>query len=118
MQDRISAIGPKDYTRMAPAIRHLTTLLEQSDAKSRLLISLSDGKPEDYDGYNGEYAIEDTKKALLEARGKGIIPFCITVDKKAHDYLDHMYGSGNYIFINQVDKLPARMAQIYRTLTR
>ncbi len=117
-QDRISAIGPKDYTRMAPAIRHLTSLLEKSESKTRLLISLSDGKPEDYDGYNGEYAIEDTRKALLEARGKGIVPFCITVDKQAHDYLDHMYGLGNYIFINRIEKLPANMAQIYRTLTR
>lgn len=118
VQERISAIGPKDYTRMAPAIRHLTSLLERSDTKTRLLITLSDGKPEDYDGYNGEYAIEDTKKALLEARGKGISPFCITVDKQAHDYLDHMYGTGNYMFINRIESLPAKMAQIYRLLTR
>jgi len=62
-QDRISAIGPKDYTRMAPAVRHLTSVLEKSDSKTRLLITLSDGKPEDYDGYNGEYAIEETKKS-------------------------------------------------------
>lgn len=114
---RISAISPKDYTRMAPAIRHLTTLLEKSEFKTRLLITLSDGKPEDYDGYNGEYAIEDTRKALLEARGKGINPFCITVDKQAHSYLDHMFGAGNYIFINRIENLPAKMAQIYRALT-
>ncbi|WP_163338888.1 nitric oxide reductase activation protein NorD [Desulfopila sp. IMCC35008] len=118
VRERISAIGPKDYTRMAPAIRHLTSLLEKSDTKTRLLISLSDGKPEDYDGYNGEYAIEDTRKALLEARGKGVSPFCITIDKQAHDYLEHMYGTGNYMFINRIESLPAKMAQIYRMLTR
>lgn len=118
VRERISAIGPKDYTRMAPVIRHLTSLLEKADSKTRLLITLSDGKPEDYDGYNGEYAIEDTKKALLEARGKGVSPFCITIDKQAHDYLEHMYGTGNYMFINRIESLPAKMAQIYRMLTR
>ncbi len=118
VQDRIAAICPKDYTRMAPFIRHLTDLLEKTEVKTRLLISLSDGKPEDYDGYHGTYAIEDTKKALLEARGRGITPFCITIDKQAHDYLDHMYGIGNYCFINRIDKLPYRMPQIYRNLTK
>lgn len=117
-KDRISAIGPKDYTRMAPAVRHLTTILEKADTRSRLLITLSDGKPEDYDGYTGQYAIEDTRKALLEARGRGIKPFCITVDKQSHDYLDHMFGAGNYIFINRIESLPAKMSQVYRVLTR
>jgi nitric oxide reductase NorD protein len=116
--DRIAAIGPKDYTRMAPAIRHLTELLKKSDTKTRLLIILSDGKPEDYDGYYGEYAIEDTRKALLEARGLDITPFCITIDKQAHDYLEHMFGAGSYLFVNKLESLPAKMAQIYRLLTR
>ena len=115
---RISAVTPKDYTRMAPAVRHLATLLENADTRSRLLITLSDGKPEDYDGYYGEYAVEDTRKALLEARGVGISPFCITIDKQAHDYLEHMFGAGNYTFINRIESLPARVAQIYRALTR
>lgn len=118
VRERIGAIGPKDYTRMAPAIRHLTSILERSEARTRLLIILSDGKPEDYDGYNGDYAVEDTKKALLEARGKGVKSFCITVDKQSHDYLDHMYGAGNSIFINKIENLPAKMSQVYRILTR
>lgn len=117
-RDRISAIGPKDYTRMAPAIRHLTAALASADTKTRLLITLSDGKPEDYDGYNGEYAIEDTRKALLEAQGKDVRPFCITIDKKAHNYLKHMFGTGNYTFINRIESLPLRIPQIYRALTR
>ena len=117
-RDRISSIGPKEYTRMAPAVRHLTSMLEKSSSKTRLLITLSDGKPEDYDNYSGEYAIEDTKKSLQEARGKGISPFCITIDKRAHDYLDHMFGVGNYIFINKIESLPLKMANIYRLLTR
>lgn len=117
VRERISAIGPREYTRMAPAIRHMTSLLEPVEAKVRLLIVLSDGKPEDYDDYKGEYAIEDTRHALLEAKARGIHPFCITIDRQAHEYMAHMYGEVNFIFIDQVDRLPARMPEIYRALT-
>ncbi len=117
VRQRIAAIAPREYTRMAPAIRHMTTLFQGVDARIRLLIILSDGKPEDYDDYKGDYAIEDTRQALLEARSAGLHPFCITIDRHAHDYMAHMYGEGNYIFINDVRKLPARMPEIYRALT-
>lgn len=117
VRQRIGAIGPREYTRMAPAIRHMTSLFTRIEAKIRLLIVLSDGKPEDYDDYKGEYAIEDTRHALKEAKAKGIHPFCITIDRQAHDYMAHMYGEVNYIFIDEVSRLPARMPEIYRTLT-
>ncbi len=117
VRERISAIGPREYTRMAPAIRHLTSLFARVEAKIRLLIVLSDGKPEDYDDYKGEYAIEDTRHALIEAKTRGIHPFCITIDRQAHEYMAHMYGEVNYIFIDQISRLPARMPEIYRSLT-
>ncbi len=118
VQQRIAAIGPKEYTRMGPPIRHLTKKLLAAPSRIRLLVVISDGKPEDYDDYKGQYAIEDTRKALLEARGNGVSPFCITIDKAAHEYLAHMFGRGNYIFIDRVSSLPAKMADMYRLLTR
>ncbi len=117
VQARIAAIGPKEYTRMGPPIRHLSQKLLATQSTVRLLVVLSDGKPEDYDDYKGQYAIEDTRKALLEAQGFGIHPFCITIDKSAHDYLAHMFGRNNYIFVDQVLSLPAKMAEMYRLLT-
>ena len=82
------------------------------------LLILTDGKPEDYDDYKGEYAIEDTRHALIEAKSAGIHPFCITIDREAQDYMAHMFGEINYAFINDVKKLPLRVPEIYRTLTR
>ncbi len=115
---RISGITAKDYTRMGFAIRHLSALLEEVEAKTKLLISLSDGKPEDYDGqYRGEYGIEDTRQSLFEARQKGIHPYCITIDKEAGDYLPHMYGAANYVLIEDINKLPLKVSDIYRKLT-
>jgi nitric oxide reductase NorD protein len=115
---RISGITPQEYTRMGVAIRHLSKLLNEVDAKTKLLITLSDGKPDDYfDIYRGQYGIEDTRQALFEARRTGIHPFCITIDKEGKDYLPHMYGHANFVEIDEVRKLPLKVADIYRRLT-
>lgn len=114
---RISGLRPQDYTRMGVTIRHLTQILNNVDAQTRILITLSDGKPDDYDGYRGEYGIEDTRQALLEARNTGIHPFCITIDTEAGDYLPHMYGPASYVVVDEVRKLPLKVADIYRKLT-
>jgi nitric oxide reductase NorD protein len=114
---RIAGIRPQDYTRMGVIIRHLTGLLADVEARTKLLITLSDGKPDDYDGYRGEYGIEDTRQALIEAKHQGIYPFCITIDTEAHDYLPRMYGAVNYVVIDEVRKLPLKVSDIYRHLT-
>ncbi len=114
---RIAAIEPQDYTRMGATIRHLSYLFDHINARTKLLITLSDGKPDDYDTYHGEYGIEDTRMALFEARQRGIHPFCITIDEEARDYLPHMYGDSSYVLIDDVDKLPYRISEIYRGLT-
>jgi nitric oxide reductase NorD protein len=115
---RISGIRPQDYTRMGFAVRHLTQLLLQTDAKTRLLITLSDGRPEDYnDNYRGEYGIEDTRQALIEARRFGIHPFGITLDSEGRDYLPRLYGPAHSVVIDEVRTLPLKVAQIYRRMT-
>lgn len=114
---RISGLRPQDYTRMGVTIRHLTSILNEVEARTRILITLSDGKPDDYDGYRGDYGIEDTKQALLEARHTGIHPFCITIDTEASDYLSHMYGHASFVVVDEVRKLPLKVADMYRRLT-
>ncbi len=114
---RISGLRPQDYTRMGVTIRHLSGILNQVEARTRILITLSDGKPDDYDGYHGDYGIEDTRQALLEARHSGIHPFCITIDTEASDYLPQMYGHASFVVVDEVRKLPLKVADIYRQLT-
>ncbi|MGD9095944.1 MAG: VWA domain-containing protein, partial [Chromatiales bacterium] len=115
---RICGIEAKDYTRMGAPIRHLVTKLHQVEARTKLLITLSDGKPDDYDPeYLGEYGIEDTRMALYEARREGVHSYCITIDREGKDYLPHMYGAANYTVIDRVEKLPLKISDIYRKLT-
>jgi nitric oxide reductase NorD protein len=117
VQARISGIRPQDYTRMGFAVRHLSKLLNETEARTRLLITLSDGKPDDYSDYRGVYGIEDTRRALIEARRSGIHPFCITIDEHGPEYLPHMYGAVNYAVVSEVRQLPFKVADIYRRLT-
>jgi nitric oxide reductase NorD protein len=114
---RISGIRPHDYTRMGFAIRHLTRVLSEVDARTRVLITLSDGKPDDYDSYRGDYGIEDTRRALIEARREGVHPYCITIDEQARDYLPRLYGPAAYTVIDDVRILPLKVSDIYRRLT-
>ncbi len=103
---------------MGVAIRHLCKVLNEVEAKTRILVTLSDGKPDDYGGeYRGEYGIEDTRRALIEAKREGVHPFCITIDKEGQDYLPHMYGPVAYTIVDAVAKLPFKISEIYRRLT-
>jgi nitric oxide reductase NorD protein len=118
VKGRICAIEAKDYTRMGPAIRHLSSLLSAVDARVKLLMTLSDGKPDDYDlEYRGEYGIEDTRMALYEAHRQGVHSYCITIDREGRDYLAHMYGKANFTVIDDVSRLPLKLSDIYRKIT-
>ena len=114
---RISNMQPQDYTRMGVFIRHVTRIFNDIEASTKLLITLSDGKPDDYDTYRGEYGVEDTRQALYEAHRDGIHSYCITIDEQARDYLPHMYGAANYSVIDDVAQLPLKVSDIYRRLT-
>ncbi len=115
---RIAAVEAKDYTRMGVAIRHLTRLLLREPARHRLLVTLSDGRPDDFgDEYRGHYGIEDTRRALQEAHEQGVKSYCITIDRHGADYLAHMYGAARFTVLDDVKKLPLKIADIYRRLS-
>ncbi len=115
---RIGGIYARQKTRMGPAIRHATRRLVQADSAVKLMILLTDGKPYDSDTYqDNQYAQEDTKIALREARREKIHLFCVTVDREGGDYLPHMYSDANYVIIDDIRTLPQRLPQLYRRLT-
>jgi len=118
---RIDKISPVRSTRMGPAIRHATAKLDAHDAKVRILFLVSDGRPQDHgygrDRTEKEYAIHDTHVALLEAKRKGIVPFCLTVDRYGHDYLKQMCDDIGYAVVADIESLPSRITTLYRRLT-
>jgi len=117
VESRISAIDCRFENRDGTAIRHSLSLLNGREERTKLIILLSDGKPVDKE-YSGNYAIEDTRMALLEAQKMGVETFCITVDKNASEYLPRMYSHSSWVVIDDINKLPEKMSRIYGRLTR
>jgi nitric oxide reductase NorD protein len=117
VERRIGGISYQNNTRLGAAIRHTTTRLAQQDARTKLMIVLSDGRPYDHDYGDSRYAREDTRMALRQARIEGITPFCITIDRESEDQLKDMYGEIGYTIIDDVLSLPERLPGIYSRLT-
>ncbi|KMJ53020.1 nitric oxide reductase [Vogesella sp. EB] len=114
---RILALRPGYYTRMGAAIRQSTRILLEQPAQRRLLLIVSDGKPNDLDHYEGRYGVEDTRQAVLEAKRAGLIPFCVTVDKEAGEYLPHLFGRRGYSVVHDARRLPQVLTSLYASLT-
>lgn len=118
IRGHIDVVRPGYYTRMGAAIRYASQLLEKEATSQKLLLIITDGKPNDLDKYEGRYGIEDTRQAILEAEKKGLQPFCVTIDEKAEDYLPYLFGKNAYILVKNVQELPAKLPLLYLRLTR
>ncbi|MEK9720713.1 MAG: VWA domain-containing protein [Quisquiliibacterium sp.] len=118
----IAQMKPRRSTRMGPAIRHASAKLRAHEARTRLLIVISDGFPEDHDygpdRNDHEYGIQDTAVALREAERDGVRTFCVTVDRAGRDYLRRMCEPDRYMVIDEIEELPEALSKIYRAMTR
>lgn len=103
---RIAALEPDQYTRTGAALRHASATLMREGATHRLLLLLSDGKPNDCDVYEGRYGIEDTRQAVTEAKLQGISSFCLAVDRQAASYLPAVFGAHHHALLSTPASLP------------
>ncbi len=117
IERRIGGISFQNNTRLGAAIRHASAKLQRQDARTKLLIILTDGRPYDHDYGDARYAREDVRESLTEARLAGVTPFCITIDRDSEAELKDLYGDVGYTIIDDVLSLPERMPNIYRRLT-
>ena len=119
VRSQIGGMSGRLATRMGAAIRHATRCFEAVDSRRRLLLILSDGRPEDYDdGGDRRYLHEDTRMAVKEAVARGVHPFCITVDTMANQYLPQIFGKGHYLVLDHINSLPNKLPEIYFRLRR
>jgi len=118
VERRIGALKPGCYTRIGAAVRHASAQLVDQPQRKKLLLVLTDGRPNDVDHYEGRFAVEDTRKAVREARRLGIAVFGVTVDASAQSYFPALFGRGGYAIVGNIRRLPAALPAIYRQLAR
>ena len=113
---RIGGLTAMDNTRLGAAVRHATAVLNAQPAEQRLLLIVSDGKPNDVYGYQGAYAIEDSRRALADARSSGVHAFCLTVDREETEYLPHLFGASGYRVLRAPEQLPSALLRVVEQL--
>lgn len=119
VRSQVGGLSGRLATRMGAAIRHATKHFERVESRRRLLLLLSDGRPEDYDdGGDRRYLHEDTRMAVKEAVAKGVHPFCITVDTMANQYMPQIFGAGHYLVLDNINSLPNKLPEIYLKLRK
>ena len=116
VQERIGGLRPGFYTRLGAAMRHASAELAGQSRKRKLLLVITDGKPNDLDHYEGRHGIEDTRMAVREARRAGQSVFGVTVDKTAKSWFPRLFGQGGFEVVPDPDKLTQALPQIYRHL--
>ena len=114
---RLGALRPQGYTRIGPALRHATAELCRAPAERRLLLLISDGKPTDYDRYEGRYGTADVRQAIREADARGVVTHALAIDAVARDALPAMMGPGAWHILPHPDRLPEALATVYGRLT-
>ena len=104
---RIAAIAPDGFTRLGAAVRHATRELARQSAGHRLLLLLSDGRPNDNRRISGAgYGVEDSRQAIMEARASGVFPYCLTIDEAASEYLPRIFGRNGHVVLDRPEQLP------------
>ena len=113
---KIGAVEPNGYTRIGPALRHAGARLSKTEAKNKWIILLSDGKPNDYDRYEGQHGINDVKQALRELNEAKINSYALAIEAQAKYYLPQMFGQNHYQILTSPEELIKSLAKLYEKI--
>ncbi|HET9056502.1 MAG TPA: hypothetical protein VFN30_06620 [Chitinophagaceae bacterium] len=114
---KIGALQPEGYTRIGPALRHSGTLLDKRPAKNKWVILLSDGKPNDFDRYEGRYGVEDVKQSLRELNQQNIHSYALAIESSAKYYLCQMFGQNHYQIVSSPVELLQSFIKLYEKIS-
>jgi nitric oxide reductase NorD protein len=113
---KIGAIEPNGYTRIGAALRHAGARLDKRDTKNKWVILISDGKPNDYDKYEGKYGVNDVKQALRELNNRNINSYALAIEAQAKYYLPQMFGQNHYQILTTPVELLQSLVQLYEKI--
>lgn len=115
---RIGSLKPGHYTRLGTAIRHTSAMLAKEPSARKLLLVLTDGKPNDLDHYEGIHGIEDSRMAVREAKGRCQAVHGVVVDADGQDWFARIFGRSGFTLLPDPARLSRALPDIYRSLTQ
>jgi nitric oxide reductase NorD protein len=115
-KDRVGAVEASGYTRIGTALRHSGKLLEKRETQNKWLILISDGKPNDYDRYEGKYGIADVKQAVKELNERHVNTYALAIEANAKYYLPQMFGENHYQIVPSPQELVKSLARLYEKI--
>lgn len=113
---KIGAVEPNGYTRIGAALRHAGARLDKRNTKNKWVIVISDGKPNDYDKYEGKYGINDVKQALRELNARNINSYALAIEAEAKYYLPQMFGQNHYQILTTPVELLQSLVRLYEKI--
>lgn len=115
-KNKIGAVEPSGYTRIGAALRHAGVRLDKRSTKNKWIILISDGKPNDYDKYEGKYGVNDVKQALRELNSKNINSYALAIESEAKYYLPQMFGQNHYQILTTPVELLQSLVLLYEKI--
>jgi nitric oxide reductase NorD protein len=114
-EGRLGALTPGGFTRLGAAIRHgAATLDGAAGTGRRLLVVLSDGFAYDH-GYEGTYGEADARRALSEARHRGIGCLCLSIAATTDpDALRRVFGTAAHAALGTEMQMSNAIAPLFR----
>jgi nitric oxide reductase NorD protein len=116
-KSRMAGMKGNLSTRMGAALRHAGWHLTQQNAQKRLVLLVTDGEPADIDERDPQYLRHDTKKAVEDLAMKGVYTYCLTLDPNADRYVARIFGENNFSIVDNVERLPERLPNVFAALT-
>jgi len=113
---KVGAVEPSGYTRIGAALRHSGAMLDKRDTKNKWVILISDGKPNDYDKYEGKYGVNDVKQALRELNERQINSYALAIEAEAKYYLPQMFGQNHYQILTTPIELLKSLVLLYEKI--
>ncbi len=117
VEGRIAGVNPAFYTRLGAAMRHVSAELDKRPNSRKLLLVITDGKPNDLDHYEGRHGIEDSRMAVREARRRGQAVYGVVVDQKGQSWVNRIFGSEGFSIVPDANRLTQALPEIYRHIT-
>ncbi len=113
---KVGAVEPSGYTRIGSALRHSGAMLDKRDTKNKWVVLISDGKPNDYDKYEGKYGVNDVKQALRELYERNINSYALAIEAQAKYHLPQMFGQNHYQILTTPVELLKSLVHLYEKI--